>query len=955
MGRSQAKVSLAVSVLSGTVLLSGGSPFPFVRTALAACDNLTPGSNQTATCASPGADPVVAQPGSTNVTVTITPTGGLTVPGNHGVQIRGQSQVINSGAITVSGVGFHGIVTTGNANTLTNNGTVTASGAGGFGVLMGGSGTLTNNAGATISSQLATGVVINGIGTVVNNGTITGSGGPGITFNNNLNGNSLTNSGTINGNGVLFAGVPTAVQFGAGRDRVTMLSGDINGHVDQGDGIDDFTMSGGTVRSLDQSGELDTFTMSGGRIIGGFYNGDFVTMTGGRIGFVELNQANNVMTMSGGTVDGDVTATSGNDTLRLSGGAIGGQVRFGSGNNVFEITGGSIGNGILTTFGADTLTWDGGGTVTGAIALGLGNDTATLRNLTPALLAPTTLFDGGAGTDTLTFDRTEATGVGRFQNWEAVNLTNGSRVTLDTNLRLGDAGTLTGTAAIDATSTLFAGNGVNPQIQSFSPGQLVTVTNAGTIDLTNGGAGAANSLTVVGNYVGNGGRLNLRTVLGADGSASDKLVISGGAATGNTGIGITNLGGSGALTLVDGIMVVQAVNGGSTASGAFGLAGPVAAGAFEYFLFKSGVTAGTTENWYLRSTLVAPPPVPPGDPVPPPPEPAPGTPPLPPAPPPGAAPIVLYRPEVALQSAVPPMALHMGLAALGTFHERQGEQAILTGNGQATAMWGRVYGQQQSQSWQGTVSPSFSGSITGIQAGFDLYAIERDNGHRDRFGVFAGYTRAEGRIRGYAIGFADASVGRLGLDGYSLGAYWTHLGPTNWYIDSVLMATLLNGRPASDRGIGADVSGRLFTASVEAGYPIPLGAGITLEPQAQLIWQHLSFDRTRDAFSTINFGEGSSFTGRIGGRLTSQFQMNGIQWMPYLRANLWHDFSRNQNVAFDADLISTTLGGTSLELGGGLVARVNTMTSLYASADYTTGLGSRRQAVKGRLGLRITW
>ncbi|WP_448154063.1 autotransporter outer membrane beta-barrel domain-containing protein, partial [Lactiplantibacillus pentosus] len=29
-----------------------------------------------------------------------------------------------------------------------------------------------------------------------------------------------------------------------------------------------------------------------------------------------------------------------------------------------------------------------------------------------------------------------------------------------------------------------------------------------------------------------------------------------------------------------------------------------AAGAYEYFLFKGGVTANTTENWYLRSTLV---------------------------------------------------------------------------------------------------------------------------------------------------------------------------------------------------------------------------------------------------------------------------------------------------------------------------------------------------------------
>ncbi|WP_246094214.1 autotransporter outer membrane beta-barrel domain-containing protein, partial [Mesorhizobium norvegicum] len=38
----------------------------------------------------------------------------------------------------------------------------------------------------------------------------------------------------------------------------------------------------------------------------------------------------------------------------------------------------------------------------------------------------------------------------------------------------------------------------------------------------------------------------------------------------------------------------------------FALDAPVAAGAFEYYLFKGGVSAGSEENWYLRSTLNTP-------------------------------------------------------------------------------------------------------------------------------------------------------------------------------------------------------------------------------------------------------------------------------------------------------------------------------------------------------------
>jgi autotransporter family porin len=167
-------------------------------------------------------------------------------------------------------------------------------------------------------------------------------------------------------------------------------------------------------------------------------------------------------------------------------------------------------------------------------------------------------------------------------------------------------------------------------------------------------------------------------VLGDDSSASNKFIISGGTATGTTGLAITNLGGAGASTVQDGILVVQAVNGATTSASAFSLSNPVAAGAFDYYQFKGGVTAGSHENWYLRSTLVAGSEnptlaagsegiLPPG----------PGVE----APNPGATPIVadpgeiipLYREKVPVYSAAPPVARETVLAALGTFHERRGE------------------------------------------------------------------------------------------------------------------------------------------------------------------------------------------------------------------------------------------------------------------------------------------
>ncbi|MCB5205537.1 hypothetical protein LH464_24175, partial [Neorhizobium sp. T786] len=75
------------------------------------------------------------------------------------------------------------------------------------------------------------------------------------------------------------------------------------------------------------------------------------------------------------------------------------------------------------------------------------------------------------------------------------------------------------------------------------------------------------------NYVGNGGLVSLNSYLSADNSPSDLLVIDGGAATGASLLSVRNSGGPGAPTVADGIRVVDAINGATTAAGAFSLLG----------------------------------------------------------------------------------------------------------------------------------------------------------------------------------------------------------------------------------------------------------------------------------------------------------------------------------------------------------------------------------------------
>ncbi|MGE0238145.1 MAG: autotransporter outer membrane beta-barrel domain-containing protein [Parvibaculaceae bacterium] len=738
------------------------------------------------------------------------------------------------------------------------------------------------------------------------------------------------------------SGEDTSIKQEAGRDRLEISGGLVEGAVVQGDGEDTFIMTGGQIEALNQGSEIDIARIEGGRIVGLFFAGDDVTMTDGQVGEMNLEQANNILRLSGGIIDTNVTALQGNDRLIMSGGEIGGTVDFGSGDNSFTISGGAIGGNVQSTTGRDSFTWDGGGEIGGSVALGAGSDTATLRNLTDAVIGAA-VIDGQAGPgpgpvppppqeqdpgiDTLTFDATTATWTDtRFLNWENVDLTNGTALTATGAITLGDAGTGTGRMQIDAVSRLFA---ANASFSAANPDTPATLANAGAIDLTNDAA-AGSTFTVTGQYAGEGGRVVLDTVLGSDGSPSDRLVLASAPATGATGLEIRNLGGPGALTTADGILVVEE-QGDPSAGNAFFLAQPAATGAFDYLLFQGNLDGTETNNWYLRSQLVDPGPDP-------------------------APPIPFFRPEVAVQTAVPPLARELVTTLLGTFHERRGEQALL-GAGEGGRLWARGFGQYLDMSWNGTVDPSFEGSIFGFQAGADLYRHESQSGHAATFGVFAGYGRLDGDVEGFADGVTDFNAGDAALDGYSIGANAVLIGPDGWYLDAVLMGTLIEGDPRSDRGIEADLDGEAYTASLEAGYPIPLGEGIALEPQAQIIWQHIHLDDSADDFAAIDYDTPDTFTGRVGARLTGNFaSADGGSWQPYLKANLWFSSSETDTVSFDADEIRTKVGSTAVELGGGIVARLSDRVSLFGTGDYLFDVGGQdKEAVEGNLGLQMTF
>lgn len=310
------------------------------------------------------------------------------------------------------------------------------------------------------------------------------------------------------------------------------------------------------------------------------------------------------------------------------------------------------------------------------------------------------------------------------------------------------------------------------------------------------------------------------------------------------------------------------------------------------------------------------------------------------------------------------MVQRMGIASLDKFHARQGDEFLLNSFGTTPGAWGRGFGRTSEQSWSPSIgglafqlAPRFDGHIWGIQAGQDLVARETGNGGQDRVGVFFTHTETNGDTIGNTLGVWQNESGRLNLDGNGLGAYWTRIGSEGWYLDAVAMATWLQGDAISDRGIGADISGRAVLGSLEAGYPFILSHRWTLEPQAQLIWQHIDLSYTRDLFSTIDYDAFPSVTGRLGARLEGNgTALNDIPIQPFLDLNLWYDFSSSYTVTFNDRPVLTNLEGTSLEVGGGISAQVSETIGAYGTVQYFTSLdGSGDNGYGGNVGLRVKW
>lgn len=969
----------------------------------------------------------VAANGNNNTLVnngTITTTGnnsyGMTAAWGQSNTGASGNVIINTGTVTTSGNNARAASLLGGNGTINNSGTLATSGRDAPAVYMQGNNDTLINSGTIRTTGTATSggsvdaVVSNTLGSSFT-ATITNQAGGQIISDNGIGVRSTNGNTTITNAGLIQGGSGTAIKNGNGNDTVILQTGSqIIGAADGGGGNNAVRLQGtGTAsnafmnyQSLTMEGTdwtwAGTGTFSTALVQSGTLNltGTLGTTTASVVATVnsgatlQANAANLPLSVtdnglvrfqqdSAGTYTGTISGTgavektgagaltltpsagntySGGTTITQGTLAVAADNALGAATGGLTLNGGTLQLGstfdlassraVLVTANNGTIDTQGFNStiaqnITGAGALTkLGSGTLTL-NGTNSYAGGTTV---NAGT-VIVGDGTSASAA----------LSGGGPVAVAAGATLGGYGSVTGNvtnngtiAVANALSNLASGATGNFQING-------NLTNAGLVQL--GGSGVGNTLTVAGNYVGQNATIGLNTYLGGDGSASDKLVVNGGAASGTTTLKVTNVGGPGAQTIADGIQVVQATNGATSSAGAFALAGgSVNGGAYTYFLAKGGASAGSANHWYLRNTVpTAPTPGPTPAPVPPAITPAEGTPNaiieaiVDAAP--GGDPLPVYRESVPLYAEAPAVARQLGWLQIDTFHDRQGEQGLLTENGSLPASWARVWGGNSKLAQKGDVTPSFDGTVWGMQVGQDLYADTQSNGHRNHYGVLLGFSRAVGDVNGFALAQQGLGVGSLQVNAYNLGGYWTHVAPSGWYTDALLMGSALTVRAQSNDGVRGSANGNALAGSVETGLPIPLAQNLTLEPQAQLVWQWTSLNAFNDGASDVSWNHGNTFLGRVGARLQWSFESSGINWKPYLRVNVLRTFGADDKTTFGGTTaIGTQIGQTAGQIGAGLVAQLNKRASAYATISYLTNLGGEHQrTLMGNAGVRWAW
>lgn len=467
-----------------------------------------------------------------------------------------------------------------------------------------------------------------------------------------------------------------------------------------------------------------------------------------------------------------------------------------------------------------------------------------------------------------------------------------------------------GTLRTDANDTLSAQSAHRVEapgtldLQGFDQ-RIARLDNAGMVRL---GGAPGTTLTVTGDYVGQGGVLALNVALGADGASTDRLVVEGNT-SGTTALHIANVGGAGAAT-ADGIRVVR-VDGAS--DGTFEQATRVVGGAYDYFLHHGSRADPEDGHWYLRSERMAS-----GE------------------PPSAEAPAgAVLRPETGAyllnQATVRTLLQH-------SMHDRVG--------GAAGAAWVR-FARSEADYTALDAQLDVDTEVSLLHVGTDLFG-----GERGQFGAML----SAGKVRNRAIAIDTGYLAKGRVTGAAVGLYGSWIADPvtagGLYLDSWVQYAD-NRHRVQGQGLAEEHHGaRTLAGSLEAGYAWKLGPAVRIEPQLHATWFDYRADvHVESSGTVVQAMEAGGWSTRAGVRVGGHGSRARVQ--PFATFN-WLRDDGDDAVAFDGIALVAGTPRDRRELKVGVQAELGPGWTGWSQFGLQEGDDDYRQA-SGQVGLKRTW
>ncbi|WP_019223646.1 autotransporter outer membrane beta-barrel domain-containing protein [Bartonella rattaustraliani] len=219
----------------------------------------------------------------------------------------------------------------------------------------------------------------------------------------------------------------------------------------------------------------------------------------------------------------------------------------------------------------------------------------------------------------------------------------------------------------------------------------------------------------------------------------------------------------------------------------------------------------------------------------------------------------------------------------------------------------------------------------GVEAGVLLHTVENVDSAVS-FGVMGSYGKLSLQPQDVAQSQKSA------FDKWTVAIYGNLQHDMGFYVNGLVSYGLFKGDVLTlARGKTATLEGHPLSVSLTGGQSFATDyKGLVVEPQAQVVYQHLQFNKARDIDNfDIEMGKLDQWVARVGGRLikspTGSKSANAVAF--YGKLYLAHGFGERQSVHFK-DAFQLGSFGSSLEAGLGFNAKIDSKFSLHGDVLY---------------------